>query len=370
MNSSQNNQSNLIDMTTLESSQLTNQHHQRKRPRIEEQASPEIMSWTASQKNFPNNGQVKVAQNEEHCNENNIDGKDDEVIVQSSSVTNPNIDFSHLRIQCGLFSYDSEPNSFCSKCFCSVCDLPVQNCASWSEHALKQTDSVAKNKTKTKKSRSASLNVIQSRAVARTEVNNVINSSVQQHYNQMFQDFWKESLNGNTDNGDRDLWRERKSEKSMKITEILAKKLNLTVVASESNQQNVLNMEGDIPKLSLHDLFYVEGVKIGWPFPRILPPQRLMALHLIRALKRRNHVVMESPTGTGKSAAILCSVLAWQRYHAKKYVYPSSEKSNAVLDEPPYEVNGEVEIIGSKPAVPKIIYCSRTHSQVAQMVAS
>jgi Rad3-related DNA helicase len=37
-----------------------------------------------------------------------------------------------------------------------------------------------------------------------------------------------------------------------------------------------------------------------------------MALHLIKALKNRRHVVLESPTGTGTSAAILCSVLSWE----------------------------------------------------------
>lgn len=68
-----------------------------------------------------------------------------------------------------------------------------------------------------------------------------------------------------------------------------------------------------------------------------------MALHLIKALKNRRHVVLESPTGTGKSAAILCSVLAWQRHYKKQN--PGG-------------------------ATPRIIYCSRTHSQVAQMVAS
>jgi Rad3-related DNA helicase len=69
-----------------------------------------------------------------------------------------------------------------------------------------------------------------------------------------------------------------------------------------------------------------------------------MALHLIKALKNRRHVVLESPTGTGKSSAILCSVLAWER------PYPKMNQTSG--------------------ATPRIIYCSRTHSQVAQIVSS
>jgi len=76
----------------------------------------------------------------------------------------------------------------------------------------------------------------------------------------------------------------------------------------------------------------------------VMQPQRQMAIHLIKALKNRRHVVLESPTGTGKSAAILCSTLAWQRYHSKT-------------------AEGRTD-------TPRIIYCSRTHSQVAQMVSS
>ena len=33
-------------------------------------------------------------------------------------------------------------------------------------------------------------------------------------------------------------------------------------------------MEGDIPNLCLHSSFFVEGIRIGWPFPVIMPPQR------------------------------------------------------------------------------------------------
>ena len=76
-----------------------------------------------------------------------------------------------------------------------------------------------------------------------------------------------------------------------------------------------------------------------------------MAIHLIKALKNRRHVVMESPTGTGKSAAILCSVLAWQRWHKKRFHSDKTEEPGTNK-------------------TPTIIYCSRTHSQVAQMISS
>ena len=83
-----------------------------------------------------------------------------------------------------------------------------------------------------------------------------------------------------------------------------------------------------------------------------------MAMHIIKALKHRRHVVLESPTGTGKSAAILCAVLAWQRWHHKTFA--SSLTNSLTLD--------HQEVTPSKP--PTIIYCSRTHSQVTQMIAS
>jgi Rad3-related DNA helicase len=116
-------------------------------------------------------------------------------------------------------------------------------------------------------------------------------------------------------------------------------------------------MEGDLPSLALRCEFFM-GVKVGWPFPAMLKPQSLMAMHIIKGLKDRKHVVLESPTGTGKSAAILCSVLAWQRYHT---VVNSAKTSN---DE------GIETIEDPKTTVVQILYCTRTHSQVAQMVKS
>ena len=145
-------------------------------------------------------------------------------------------------------------------------------------------------------------------------------------------------------------------------------------------------MEGDIPTLSLYNSFFVNGVKIGWPYPQVMKPQRLMAIHLIKALKDKKHVVLESPTGTGKSAAILCSVLAWQRHHYKMEkkkrhtdmeemgIMPSSSSSSSsspmAMNDDNADNNNATTTGGGKVQKVKIIYCSRTHSQVAQMVSS
>jgi Rad3-related DNA helicase len=77
-------------------------------------------------------------------------------------------------------------------------------------------------------------------------------------------------------------------------------------------------------------------------------------------------------SGTGKSASLLCAALAWQRYHAKmswgKPVKDPSAGKAAVKESDVLEtlLAGQ----GGENKFPRIIYCSRTHSQVEQMVAS
>ena len=60
---------------------------------------------------------------------------------------------------------------------------------------------------------------------------------------------------------------------------------------------------------------------------------------VLEALSQCRHGVLESPTGTGKTAAVLCAALAWQRHRMEK--------------------------TGS---APQIMYATRTHAQVRQAI--
>lgn len=285
------------------------------------------------------------------------------------NTTNPNILFPHARALCGVYKLKESPESFCEKCYCVICDIPAKDCDDWGQHCR------------------ATIKPTKPKTVAPNEPINVEHVDLTEEaqlplllYRQFPARRRLRPLEPSNDDDDGVGGRERSSryEKpdfEKPITEILAQKLARAINLSGNGKDQEgddsrehrfsdLKMDGDIGELKLQSSFFVEGVKIGWPFPEILPPQRQMAIHIIRALKRKLHVVLESPTGTGKSAAILCSVLAWQRYqaHMQKRTTKGGGEGASRLDAMGGDKKNET--------VPKIIYCSRTHSQVAQMVES
>lgn len=99
----------------------------------------------------------------------------------------------------------------------------------------------------------------------------------------------------------------------------------------------------------------IKGTTIHFPFQ----PYKCQVDYMekvLDALNNSENALLESPTGTGKTLCLLCSTLAWQR-----------EQGRAILQatQVTQHTSGESN---KAPTVPTIIYASRTHSQLSQVV--
>ncbi|KAJ8358971.1 hypothetical protein SKAU_G00154960 [Synaphobranchus kaupii] len=71
--------------------------------------------------------------------------------------------------------------------------------------------------------------------------------------------------------------------------------------------------------------YTIGGVKINFPC-KAYPSQLAMMNSIVRGLNHGQHCLLESPTGSGKSLALLCSALAWQQAQHDKAKQDSSHK--------------------------------------------
>uniref|UniRef100_A0A8C9UE86 DNA 5'-3' helicase n=1 Tax=Serinus canaria TaxID=9135 RepID=A0A8C9UE86_SERCA len=69
--------------------------------------------------------------------------------------------------------------------------------------------------------------------------------------------------------------------------------------------------------------YTIGGVKILFPC-KAYPSQLAMMNAIVKGLNTRQHCLLESPTGSGKSLALLCSALSWQQALYEKSVPTSS----------------------------------------------
>jgi regulator of telomere elongation helicase 1 len=114
----------------------------------------------------------------------------------------------------------------------------------------------------------------------------------------------------------------------------------------------------------------IEGILVDFPYEPYPCQVEYMTKNII-ALKFGHNSLLESPTGTGKTLCLLCSTLAWQNSLIKKpkqkikleYNSGSSSKS---LKNTKEGIKGKD---GSNYNGSKIIYASRTHSQLTQVVS-
>uniref|UniRef100_G3TU92 Regulator of telomere elongation helicase 1 n=1 Tax=Loxodonta africana TaxID=9785 RepID=G3TU92_LOXAF len=121
-----------------------------------------------------------------------------------------------------------------------------------------------------------------------------------------------------------------------------------------------------MPKVTLN------GVTVDFPFQPYRCQQEYMA-KVLECLQKKVNGILESPTGTGKTLCLLCTTLAW-REHLRDTI---SARKIAERAQGELFLNQSLSSWGSAtsgdtPAcyvdIPKIIYASRTHSQLTQVI--
>jgi hypothetical protein len=116
---------------------------------------------------------------------------------------------------------------------------------------------------------------------------------------------------------------------------------------------------------------------VGVAFPSGLkphPPQLALMAKVVAALRNGKHALLEAPTGTGKSLALLSAACAWQE--AMRSQLPAAEPQTHVSSSAAAGAGLPVDAgMGSddapppRAAVPRIYVCSRTHTQLNQLLS-
>ncbi|EAA06834.5 AGAP000634-PA [Anopheles gambiae str. PEST] len=120
--------------------------------------------------------------------------------------------------------------------------------------------------------------------------------------------------------------------------------------------------------------YMINGIPVNFPFEPYELQKNYMA-KVIECLQNKTNGVLESPTGTGKTLSLLCSSMAWLLHMKSKQPKHRMETIDT-LPEPPELSNAKHAALDPEQALAlqqqkanakmKIIYASRTHSQLSQ----
>ncbi|RQM29437.1 hypothetical protein B5M09_011906 [Aphanomyces astaci] len=112
----------------------------------------------------------------------------------------------------------------------------------------------------------------------------------------------------------------------------------------------------------------IGGIPVSFPFTPY-DSQVVYMEKVIQSLEFKQNALLESPTGTGKTLCLLCATLAW-RLHRLKQLRAASNKPKVQYEtttsRPDDTDDNDDQGVADK--LPKIIYASRTHSQLKQVV--
>ncbi|XP_058418254.1 regulator of telomere elongation helicase 1 isoform X2 [Diceros bicornis minor] len=123
-----------------------------------------------------------------------------------------------------------------------------------------------------------------------------------------------------------------------------------------------------MPKITLN------GVTVDFPFQPYRCQEEYMT-KVLECLQKKVNGVLESPTGTGKTLCLLCTTLAWREHlHEAISARKIAERAQgelfcdrALLSWGKAASDGDTTACYTD--IPKIIYASRTHSQLTQVIS-
>ena len=118
----------------------------------------------------------------------------------------------------------------------------------------------------------------------------------------------------------------------------------------------------------------IGGYDVHFPF-KPYASQIGIASRVLKALDTGTNALLESPTGSGKSLALLCAAMAWQeRWKASREAADSrgdahdAQRHDRRAEAEPADRASKPSGGGKKEKVPRVYYATRTHSQIAQVV--
>jgi regulator of telomere elongation helicase 1 len=122
-----------------------------------------------------------------------------------------------------------------------------------------------------------------------------------------------------------------------------------------SNRKPAASMPSSPPTM-----IELRGITVHFPFKPYKCQEEYMN-KVLDALHHSENALLESPTGTGKTLCLLCSALAWQREQSRSI--HTNRHEHASQDQSSYS-----EVPRKPSRSPVIIYASRTHSQLSQVI--
>ncbi|KAJ9568362.1 hypothetical protein OSB04_004328 [Centaurea solstitialis] len=109
--------------------------------------------------------------------------------------------------------------------------------------------------------------------------------------------------------------------------------------------------------------YKIRDINVEFPF-EAYDCQLVYMEKVIQSLQQRSNALLESPTGTGKTLCLLCATLAWRKslggFSTGKNVKRVQDLGNKYPEDPSSQTESS--------KLPTIIYTSRTHSQIRQVV--